>query len=370
MQWQRTNLYHDKRAQWAVYVVFFGVLAIIPILMDDPFTMNQFARYGVFAMLAVSVSLVWGYGGILSLGQGIAYGMAAYGMGATMQMQYQDPVNDPIPSFMLTNELEALPTVWEPFWHTEVGLILALGIPTLFFIIFGFLMFQARLAGAFVAIMTLAMLGAWYSMAYDMQPFTAGFNGISPPSSFVAFGVEADPYSNMIYWITLGVLAFVTLATKAILQSKFGTIVQAIRDDAERVRFLGYNVALYQVVVFALSGLIAALAGIVWVMIVQYVSPTSLDIFFSITMVIWAAVGGRMSLFGAIFGAILINAAQSYVGDEFQATWLIILGTVFILVVRFLPKGLAGLFEMAIGVIPYRTRVTRLTESRAPAAAE
>ena len=91
-------------------------------------------------------------------------------MGATMQMQYQDPEYDPIPSFMLTNELEALPTVWEPFWHTEVGLILAIGIPTIFFIIFGFLMFQARLAGAFVAIMTLAMLGAWYNMAYDMQP--------------------------------------------------------------------------------------------------------------------------------------------------------------------------------------------------------
>jgi len=351
---QRTNLYHDKRAQWAVYVVFFGVLAIIPLLMDDPFTMNQYARYGVFGILALSVSLVWGYGGILSLGQGIAYGMAAYGMGATMQMQYQDPVNDPIPSFMLTNELEALPTVWEPFWHTHLGLILAIGIPVVFFIIFGLMMFQARLAGAFVAIMTLAMLGAWYNMAYDMQPFTAGFNGISPPSSFSAFGVDVEPYSNLIYWVSLGVLVGLTLGTKALLQTKFGTIVQAIRDDPERARFLGYNVAYYQTVLFALGGLIAALGGVVWVMISQYVSPTALDIFFSITIVIWAAVGGRMSLFGAIFGAMFIKAAESYVGDEFQATWFIILGTVFIVVVRFAPKGLAGLFERLIGYIPYR----------------
>ena len=367
---QRANLYHDKRAQWAVYLVFFGILAIIPLSMDDPFTMNQYSRYGVFGMLALSVSLVWGYGGILSLGQGIAFGMAAYGMGATMQMQYQDPVNDPIPSFMLTNELEALPTVWEPFWNTSVGIILAVSIPVLFFIIFGILMFQARIAGAFVAIMTLAMLGAWYSMAYDMQPFTAGFNGISPPSAFVAFGVEVDPYSNMIYWVSLGVLAVLTLGAKALLQTKFGTIVQAIRDDPERARFLGYNVAYYQIVLFALSGLIAAFAGLVWVMITQFVSPTSLDIFFSITFVIWAAVGGRMSLFGAIFGAMFINAAQSYVGDEFQATWLIILGAVFIVVVRFAPKGLAGLFEYALGFVPYRVRETPQSRTDVPSPSE
>jgi urea transport system permease protein len=353
---RRANLYHDKRAQWGAYVVFFAALAVIPLFMDDPFTMNQYARYGVFGILALSVSLVWGYGGILSLGQGIAFGMAAYGMGATMQMQYQDPVNDPIPSFMLTNELEKLPLVWEPFWHTHWGLMLAIGVPVVFFIGFGILMFQARLAGAFVAIMTLAMLGAWYSMAYDMQPYTAGFNGISPPSAFVAFGVEVDPYSNLIYWVSLGVLCFLTLATKALLQSKFGTVIQAIRDDPERARFLGYNVAYYQTVLFTLGGVIAALAGIIWVMISQYVSPTALDIFFSITIVIWAAVGGRMSLFGAVFGAMFIKAAESYVGDEFQATWFIILGVVFIVVVRFLPKGIAGLFEFAVGIIPYWTK--------------
>lgn len=353
---QRANLYHDKRAQWAAYVVFFAALAAIPLMMDDPFTMNQYARYGVFGILALSVSLLWGYGGILSLGQGIAFGMAAYGMGATMQMQYQDPVSDPMPSFMLTNELESLPVVWEPFWHAHYGILLAIGVPVLFFIIFGILMFQARLAGAFVAIMTLAMLGAWYSMAYDMQPYTAGFNGISPPNAFVAFGVEVDPYSNLIYWTSLGVLCFLTLSIKALLQTKFGTVIQAIRDDPERARFLGYNVAYYQTVLFALAGLIAAFAGVVWVMISQYVSPTELDIFFSISIVIWAAVGGRMSLFGAIFGAMFIKASESYMGDEFQATWFVILGVVFIVVVRFLPKGIAGLFEIAIGFIPYRVK--------------
>lgn len=343
-----SNLYHNKRAQWIFYVAIFIVLALIPYVFDNPFTLNQFSRYLVYAILAVSVSLVWGYGGILSLGQGIAFGMGAYCMAATMQMQYQDPENDPIPSFMLTNELTELPGLWEPFWSTPMGLFLALLVPSIFFLVFGYMMFQARVAGVFVAIMTLAMLAAWYSVVYDMQPFTAGFNGISPPNALEIFGTSIDPYSTQAYWICTAFLAFLTLGTKLILSTKFGLIVQSMRDDPERARFLGYDVAYYQTVLFTLSGVIAACAGILWVMLVQYVSPTAMEITLSISMVIWAAVGGRTSLMGAIFGAILINLGQSYAGDQFQQLWLIILGVTFLLVVLFLPKGLTGLWELIL----------------------
>ena len=365
---EKGNLYHDKRAQWAMYVLLFVALAAIPFFVDDAFTLNQFSRYAVLALLSVSVSLVWGFGGILSLGQGIAFGMAAYCMGATMQMQSQDPVSDPIPSFMLTNELNKLPFIWEPFWNTGAGLALAFGLPTLFFVVFGYMMFKARLAGGFVAIMTLAMLGAWYSMAYDMQPFTGGFNGISPPNAFKMLGITFDPYSPLVYWVAVGALALCTIVVKLLLQSKFGVIVQAIRNDAERARFLGYSVSFYQVVVFTLSGIIAAIAGVLWVMIVQYVSPTSLEVTFSISMVIWAALGGRLSLFGAIIGALFVNSVQSYLGDELQATYFVILGAIFVLVVRFLPKGIAGLFETVIGYIPYR-RAPSTGVGKAPSAA-
>ncbi|MGD9538715.1 MAG: urea ABC transporter permease subunit UrtC [Alphaproteobacteria bacterium] len=359
-----SNIYHYQPAQWLAYVALFAVLAAIPGFGIDVFELNLYARYAVYAMLAVSVSMVWGFGGILSLGQGIPFGIAAYCMGATMQMQFQDPEFDPIPSFMLTNELEALPTVWEPFWNTSVGLILAIGLPTLFMAVFGILMFQARLAGAFVAIMTLAMLNAWYSVAYDMQPYTAGFNGISPPNPFKAFDTPVDPYSLMIYWIAIGVLAVVTLFSKYLMESKFGTVVQATRDDAERVRFLGYSVAYYQVVVFVFAGLIATLAGMIWVMTVQYVSPTLLETPFSIYMVIWAAVGGRHSLFGAIIAAIVLNGLQSYLGDIseiWQKAWLLVLGGIFVGVVLFLPRGLAGLIEKVLSYVPFRfgRRATR-----------
>lgn len=349
------NLYHNRKAQWAIYIVVFVLLALVPFIFDNPFTLNQFARYIIFSLAAVSVSLVWGYGGILSLGQGIAFGMGAYGMGATMQMQFQDPESDPIPTFMLTNELETLPLVWEPFWSTPIGLSLALGIPTLFFLLFGWMMFQARVAGVFVAIMTLAMLAAWYSVVYDMQPFTAGFNGISPPSYFEIFGTSIDPYSTTAYWICVAFLVILTLGTKFLLHTKFGLIVQAMRDDPERARFLGYNVAYYQTVLFTLSGIIAAFAGILWVMITQYVSPTSMEIMLSISFVIWAAVGGRTSLLGAIIGAFLINWGQSYAGDQFRGYWLIFLGLVFLSVVLFLPKGLTGLFEYMLGKISGNT---------------
>ncbi len=348
------SLYHNRKAQWLLYLAVFAFLAIVPALVENPFTLNQLARYTVFAMLAMSVSLVWGFGGILSLGQGIAFGLAAYGMAMTMQMQYQHPEYDPIPSFMLTNELESLPLLWEPFWSTTAGLILTLSVPTLFFAVFGAMMFQARVAGVFVSIMTIAMLAAWYSMAYDMQPFTAGFNGISPPLPFSVGGFEFDPYGTPAYLVTVGFLTGLTCLAKLLMQSRFGVIVQAIRDDAERARFLGYNVAAYQVTLFAISGFIASCAGLCWVMIVQYVSPTALEITFSIGMVIWAAVGGRLSLLGAIVGAFLVNGMQSYLGDELQQLWMLILGAIFIAVVLLLPKGLAGLLEMILDRLSLR----------------
>lgn len=360
----RNSLFYNPTAQWIAYIVFFVGVLIIPLFVD-PFTLNQFSRYCVMAMLAVSVSLIWGFGGILSLGQGIGFGLAAYGMGMTMQMQFQDPEFNPIPSFMLTNELTQLPLLWEPFWNTGLGIFLALCVPTVFFAFFGAMMFQARIAGVFVAIMTLAMLAAWYAMAYDMQPFTAGFNGISPPLPLQILGTEIDPYSARAYWVCASVLAILTLACKALMQSRFGTIVQAIRDDAERVRFLGYNVALYQVVVFSISGFIAACAGVCWVMVVQYVSPTSLEISLSISAVVWAAVGGRLSFLGAIIGAFLVNGIQSYLGDDLQDVWMIILGTLFILVVLFLPSGLIGLVQHALDL--FRKRPDASDAAGAPA---
>ncbi len=342
------NLYHNVKAQWLAYLVFYLVLAAVPLLIDDNFLLNQLSTYGVFGMLALSISLCWGFGGILNLGQGIPFGLGAYGMAMTMQMQSQDASN-PMPPFMLNNSLEHLPLLWQPFTNTGVGIVLALAVPTLFCLVFGGLMFRARVSGPFFAIMTLAMLSAWGTLILDIQPYTNGVNGITPPAPLHLGEFTLDPYSPAAYWTVLALLVIATIVAKLMTLSRFGLVIQSIRNDAERVRFLGYSVAGYETAIYTISGFFAAVAGCLWVTLTQYVSPAQFDTTFSLSMVIWAGIGGRMSLLGAILGAFLIQGAQSYLGDTFLNTWLLILGGFFILVVRFLPKGLIGLVEMALG---------------------
>jgi urea transport system permease protein len=342
------NIYHSRKAQWTVYCVIFAMLGLVPLLTSDSFLLNQLSTYGVYAMLAVSISLCWGFGGILNLGQGIAFGLAAYGMAMTMQMQTQDPASNPMPPFMVNNSLDHLPALWVPFQNTTLGIILALLVPTLFYVAFGSLVFRARVSGPFIAIMTLAMVSAFNTLFIDMQPYTNGVNGITPPAPLTVFGTAIDPYSATSYWIVFALLLLTTFGSKFLTQSKFGLVTQALRSDPERVRFLGYNVALYEMVIYAISGFIAAIAGCCFVMLVQYVSPAQLDTNFSINMVIWAGIGGRFSLIGSMIGALMIQGGQSYLGDQFLNTWLLLLGGFFILVVRFLPKGLAGLLEVVL----------------------
>lgn len=341
------NPYSNKRLQWLSYIIVLVLLGAVPLMTDDAFLLNQLATYGVFGLLAVSVSFCWGSGGILNLGQGVAFGLGAYGMAMTMQMQSQAPGS--IPPFMLNNGLDALPMLWQPFASTGWGIFLALFVPTFFYMIFGGLMFVARVSGPFFAIMTLAILSALATITTDLQAYTNGVNGISPPGALMIGNLMFDPYSSFSYWTVFAVLALCVIAAKLLNQSRFGLVVRALKDDPERVRFLGYNVAVYEMATYALAGFIAALAGCCFAMLTQYVSPAQFDVSFSISMVIWAAIGGRNSLLWAMLGAFLVQGAQSYVGDSFLNTWILILGFFFILVVRFLPNGLAGLVESLLG---------------------
>lgn len=341
------NAYHNKTLQWLFYIAVLAVLGAVPLISNDAFLLNQLAIYGVYGMLAVSISLCWGSGGILNMGQGIAFGLGAYCMAMTMQMQSQ--ADGTIPPFMLNNGLDNLPLLWQPFHNTSTGIFLALFVPTVFYLIFGGIMFTARVSGPFFAIMTLATLSAFATIFVDLQPYTNGVNGISPPSSLKLGQTEIDPYSSGAYWFVFALLAACTVAAKLINQSRFGLIVRALKDDPERVRFLGYNVAIYETLVYTLSGLIAAIAGCCFAVLTQYVSPAQFEVGFSISIVIWVALGGRNSLIWAMFGAFTVQGAQSYVGDQFLSTWILILGFSFILVVRFLPGGLAGLVETLLG---------------------
>jgi urea transport system permease protein len=353
----RKNLYSNLTAQWAVYILFFIVVLAAPLVVTDGYSLNLMGTFGVYAMLALSISLGWGAGGILNLGQGVPFGLSAYGMAMMMQMESQDPSSNPMPAFMVSNSLTHLPWFWEPFTHPLEGVILSIALPTLFWMIFGSVMFAARVSGAFVAIMTIALLSALSILILDVQPYTNGANGITPPNALKLFGFSVDPYSPGAYLIVAVALVLLAGASKLLLSSRFGLVTHALRNDPERTRFLGYNVFAYQTLLFGFSGFIASIAGCCWVMLVQYVSPAQLDVSFSISMVIWAGVGGRMSLIWSMLGAILINSGQTFAGDTFLNTWLLILGFFFIIVVRFLPRGLAGLVEMGLRRLTFRSRV-------------
>lgn len=347
------NLYHNPKAQWAAYAVFFIIVLGVPAVVDDSYTLNLLATYGCYAMLALSVALAWGAGGVLTLGQGVPFGLAAYCMAMTMQMQAQTPGN-PMPPFMANNSLTQLPLMWEPFKSTATGLLIAIFFPTVLWALFGGLMFAARVSGGFVAVMTLAMLSAINLLVLDIQPYTNGANGITPPNALEIMGFSVDPYSPAAYLIVAAFLVVLAALSKLLLAGKFGLVTHAIRTDPERTRFLGYNIFLYQTVLFGVAGFIASIAGCLFVMLVQYVSPAQLDVAFSVGMVIWAGVGGRGSLLWAMLGALIINAGQTVVGDALLNTWLLCLGIFFILVVRFLPRGLAGVAEWLLGRIPAR----------------
>ena len=354
------SIYHDARAQWTVYGILFLALLLLPLFIDDPFQLNGVSRYLVFGMLAASVSLVWGFGGILTLGQGIGFGIAAYGMAMTMIVQGLHPLANPVPSFMRSSGVNELPWLWEPFWSTGVGILLTLAVPIAFTVVFGVLMFKARVAGAFIAIMTLAMLAALYNLSTVMDVYTSGVNGLSPRSPLELFGIALDPYERYTYWIIAGIFIALISLVKLALQTKFGLIVQATREDSERARYLGYNVSSYQILIFAIGGLMTAVAGGCYVILRQYVNPSAFDVTFSISMVVWAAVGGRLSLLGAVLGAFLINGAEDTFGDDYQAVWLLILGATFMLVVRFLPYGLVGLVELGFHRIAQAGGFSRL----------
>jgi urea transport system permease protein len=227
-------------------------------------------------------------------------------------------------------------------------------------------MFRARVSGPFFAIMTLAMLSAWYTLILDIQPYTNGANGITPPSPLHLGSITVDPYSFGAYWTVVALLFVATVLAKIMTLSRFGLVVQAVRGDPERVRFLGYNVAGYETAIYTVSGFIAAVAGCCWVALTQYVSPAQFDTTFSLSMVIWAGIGGRLSLMGAILGAFIIQGAQSYLGDSFLNTWLLVLGGFFILVVRFVPKGLIGLLESLLARFPIGSKPKNGNGATAP----
>lgn len=335
--------------QIIVYGAVFLALFALPTLLDNDFLLNRYSRYLVFGMVAMALALSWGYAGILNLGQGLSFGLGSYCMAMALKLRTV-PVHtgsDGLPDFMVWNNVETLPWFWQPFYSMPFTLLAGILVPVLLAAFVGWFMFKGRITGVFVAIITLATLVVANLLIIDLQSYTGGFNGITDLAQLELFGIEFDAYSKSTYYLVATCLTVCLFACLALTKSKTGLILQAIRDEENRVRFFGYDVASYKTFAFCVSAAVAGLAGMLYTIVMEFASPTFLGVPLSLSIVIWCAVGGRQSLLGAAIGAMLVAGIEGSLSESetFLNTWTLIMGFLFVVIVLFLPNGLAGLVE-------------------------
>jgi urea transport system permease protein len=334
-------------------VILYGVVCLaillLPMLINDDFLLNRVARYLVLAMVSMALALSWGYAGILNLGQAMSFGLGSYCMAMALKLR-TIPVHtgaEGLPDFMVWNNVERLPWFWEPFYSLPFAIAAGILIPVIVSAILAWFMFRGRVTGVYVAIITLATLVVVNLVIIDQQWATGGFNGITDLAQLELFGITFDAYSATTYYLIAICLTVCLFLALAVTKSKAGLILQAIRDQESRVRFFGYDVALFKTMVFCISAGIAGLAGMLYTIVMEFASPTFLGVQLSLSIVIWCAVGGRQSLVGALLGAILVAGMQGALSESevFLDTWTLVMGALFVLVVLFLPNGLASLGE-------------------------
>ncbi|MBS3669582.1 urea ABC transporter permease subunit UrtC [Vreelandella boliviensis] len=312
------------------------------------YTVNLFGKYLSYALLAVAVDLVWGYLGILSLGHGAFFAIGGYAMGMYLMRQigdrgtYGHPV---LPDFMVFLNWDSLPWFWQGFDMAWFAFAMVLLAPGLLALVFGFLAFRSRVTGVYLSIITQALTFALMLAFFRNEMGFGGNNGLTDFREIVGFDLRSDATRLGLFLATGIALALGFILCRAIVTSKLGRVSVATRDAEARTRFLGYRVERFQLFVFVVSAMLAGLAGALYVPQVGIINPSEFSPIFSIEIVLWVALGGRATLYGAVIGAILVNYAKTIFTGVMPDAWLFALGAMFVLVTVFLPKGVAGLFH-------------------------
>lgn len=316
----------------------FILLVLVPVGLSE-FQINLLGRFLTYAIVAIGLDLIWGYTGMLSLGQGLFFGLGAYCFAMYLNLE---TVAGRMPEFMGLYGVMELPAIWQPFVSPLFALFAAVALPMLIAGVLGVMIFPSRVQGVYFSIITQALTAIVALLFVGQQRLINGTNGITEMRSI--FGLRlADPSTKLgLYIATVVVLGVVYLGCRALVRSRFGRLLVAMRDDENRVRFMGYNTVVIKGLVFALSAGIAGLAGALFVPQVGIVSPKQLDIVASIEIVIWVAVGGRGTLIGAVIGALLVNTFKSSISTSHPDIWQLIMGGLFVGVVLVFPKGLVG----------------------------
>ena len=331
------------RSQWrwdflAVLVIGCVLLFLVPSILSD-FRLNLLAKFLTFAIIAIGLDLSWGYTGMLSLGQGVFFGLGGYAMAMFLKLE---AAGSDLPDFMNWSGLHRLPWFWAPFRHAWFALPAAVIGPGVLAFLLGYLIFRSRVKGVYFSIITQAMALILSIFFIGQQAYTGGTNGLTNFSKIFGRYVVAPGTQHVLYSLTVVVLAVVYLASRWVVRSRFGRLMVAVRDDENRVRFSGYNVVLIKALVFGISGAMAGLAGALFVPQVGIISPANLAVVPSIEMVVWVAVGGRATLSGAVLGAVLVGFAKSGLSESFPVVWQFFMGGLFIGSVVLFPSGVVG----------------------------
>ena len=351
------------------------LLVVFPLTLDI-FRLNLVGKYLTYAFVALGLVMLWGHAGILSLGQGVFFGLGGYMMAMFLKLEASDPESTKIqstpgiPDFMDWNQLTELPLWWEPFRSLPFALAAVVIVPAILAFVISYAMFKRRVGGVYFAIITQAVALILTVLIVGQQGYTGGVNGMTDLKTMLGWDVRTDTAKYILYFACAGLLLGAILVCRWIQSSKLGTLLLAMRDKEDRVRFSGYDVAMFKVFAFCLAAVLAAIGGAMFSLQVGFMSPSFVGIVPSIEMVIFAAVGGRMSLVGAVWGALLVNFGKTYFSESFPDLWLFLMAALFIGVTMAFPNGLAGLVESHLKPWWIRRRTERAEQAARLAAAQ
>ena len=342
--------------------VMLGVLTLITIAVPilnlvvpetspwhvSTYTVTLLGKYLTYALLALAVDLVWGYLGILSLGHGAFFALGGYAMGMYLMRQigdrgvYGDPV---LPDFMVFLDWKELPWFWQGFDMFWFAALMVVVVPGLLAFIFGYLAFRSRVTGVYLSIITQALTYALMLAFFRNEMGFGGNNGLTDFKDILGFDLQSDGARIGLFVASAVALWLGYLACRFIVTSRLGRVAVAVRDAEARTRFIGYRVDRVKLAIFSFSAILAGIAGALYVPQVGIINPGEFSPLHSIELVIWVAIGGRATLYGAIIGAVLVNYGKTYFTGVFPEVWLFALGGLFVFVTLFLPQGIVGLFR-------------------------
>lgn len=323
--------------------IVLGLIIIFAVILPTAlpaFRLRLLGRFMSLAIVALGIDLIWGYTGLLSLGHGIFFALGGYALAMHLNLQLPE---GQLPDFFTLYGVQKLPWFWQPFYSFPFTILALIIIPAIVAAFLGYLVFRNRIKGVYFSILTQAALLVFFNFFNGQQELINGTNGLKTDTEQI-FGllVGSSPVQRAFYIISVITLIGIYYLCRWLTSGRFGRLLIAIRDDETRVRFSGYDPTGYKILVFAISGAIAGIAGALYTVQTGIITPSFMDVAFSIEMVIWVAVGGRATLIGAIIGTLLVRLAQTFLSERFPEVWLFFQGALFLIVVTVLPDGIVG----------------------------